>query len=485
MESPMQLSLPEHAGDKPPPQSRHPSLSRVFAISLVLMSSIVFVSCGKKGLEGSNPAAEQLTKYRCPMHPSVVSDKPGNCPICGMKLVPIDSSGRDSSPATNTMTTKMLYRSSMNPNEVSDKPGKDSMGMDMIPVEVTAGAGTEPPGLASVSITPAARERMGLTFGTVERRALSRDVRTSALIVPDEVRLYHVTVKAEGWVEHLHGVTKGTFFKQGVPLMKIYSPELVTAGEDYLVALRNREKILGVGGSANPDTARDAENMVAAARRRLELLDFSADQIRHIEQRGEVEKELTIYSPVDGWVAEVNIADGHKIMQGEPLMVLADYSVVWANADVYEPDLPYVKIGMPVELTLPYYPNRAFHGDVSFISPTLDPETRTVKVRMSVHNEDLLLKPEMYANARLSYELGERLAVPESAVMFSGDHVYAFRDAGDGKLSPVLLKLGAKYDGYFEVLSGLKEGDRVVTSANFLVDSESSMKAAIEALAGK
>jgi Cu(I)/Ag(I) efflux system membrane fusion protein len=172
-------------------------------------------------------------------------------------------------------------------------------------------------------------------------------------------------------------------------------------------------------------------------------------------------------------------------MQGESLLVLADYSVVWANADVYEPDLPFVKIGMPVELTVPYYPDKAFRGDVSFISPTLDPETRTVKVRMNIPNPNLLLKPEMYADARLSYRLGERLVVPEGAVMFSGDRVYAFRDGGDNRLVPVLLKLGVRSDGYFEVLSGLNEGDRVVTSANFLVDSESSMKAVIEALAGK
>jgi RND family efflux transporter MFP subunit len=460
---------------------------RFVAVALALASCVALVSCGKKGPEGPEAAAEagKPAKYHCPMHPSVTSDKPGNCPICNMKLVPIDNSGHDRAGETRVATKKILYRSSMNPNEVSDKPGKDSMGMEMVPVEVTAGAGTEPPGLASVSITPAARERMGLAFSTVERRSLSRDVRTSARIVPDEVRLYHVTVKAEGWVEHLHEVTKGAFFKKGVPLMKIYSPELVTAGEDYLVALRNRQKILAAGGSANPDAASDAEMMVTSARKRLELLDFPAAQIERIERTGEVEKEMTIYSPVDGWVAEINIAAGHKIRQGESLLVLADYSVVWANADVYEPDLPFVKIGMPVELTVPYYPDKAFRGDVSFISPTLDPETRTVKVRMNIPNPNLLLKPEMYADARLSYELGERLAVPVGAVMFSGDRVYAFRDGGDGRLVPVLLKLGVRSDGYFEVLSGLNEGDRVVTSANFLVDSESSMKAAIEALAGK
>jgi RND family efflux transporter MFP subunit len=401
-----------------------------------------------------------------------------------MKLVPIDAPGQTNHPETRVAAKKTFYRSSMNPNEISDKPGKDSMGMEMIPVEAIASAGIDLPGQATVSITPESRERMGLTFGTVEKHTLSRDVRTFARIVPDDERLYQVTVKAEGWVEHLNDVTKGAFFKQGTPLMKIYSPELVTAGEEYLVALRNRDKVMTSGGLANSESAKGAEMMVTTARRRLELLDFPAEQIQQIERTGLVDKEMTIYSPVDGWVAETNIAAGHKIMQGESLMVLADYSVVWANADVYEPDLPFVKIGMPVELTLPYYPDKMFRGDVSFISPTLDPETRTVKVRITVHNSDLLLKPEMYATARLSYQLGERLAVPESAVMFSGDHVYAFREEGESRMVPVLIKLGVRSEGYFEVLSGLKEGDRVVTSANFLVDSESSMKAAIEALAG-
>jgi len=266
--------------------------------------------------------------------------------------------------------------------------------------------------------------------------------------------------------------------------MKIYSPELVTAGRNNLLALRSREKILAAGGQAIRRHQRCREMMVAAARKRLELSTFPRSRSSASSAPAKWRRRCTIYSPVSGWWRRINIAAGHKIMQGESLLVMADYSVVWANADVYEPDLPFVKIGMPVKLTVPYYPDKAFRGNVSFISPTLDPETRTVQVRMNIPQPESVAETGNVRRRAVVVRTRRRLAVPENAVMFSGDRVYAFRDGGDGKLSPVLLKLGVHDGGYYEVLSGLKEGDRVVTSANFLVDSESSMKAAIEALAG-
>jgi RND family efflux transporter MFP subunit len=459
----------------------------VAALTLTLGVAIpLLTGCGNGA--GQHSTAKKA-QYHCPMHPTVVSDKPGDCPICGMRLVPMDDGQKHEDPAAMSATPaaaatakkKTMYRSTMNPNEVSDKPGKDSMGMEMVPFEVTGGGEPTPSGLAVVSITPAARERMGITLGVVDKRALSRDVRTSAKIVADETRLYKVTTKIDGYVGKLFVSVTGQEVKKGDPLLTIYSPDLVSAEQEYLIALQTKQKLT----ASNPEASKGGESLLEAARRRLELWDISDEQVEQLEKSGKVEKFLTLYAPASGWVTEKDVLAGQKIMPGETLLVVSGLDNVWGDADIYESDLPYVKVGMTAEITLPYWPDKTFTGEVFFVSPTLDPETRTLKARITIPNADLLLKPEMYANAKLSYQLGEKLAVPKAAVMRTGERSYAFRDAGEGKLIPVEVKLGIRSDGYYEVLSGLQEGDHVVTSANFLVDSESSMKAAIEALAGK
>jgi len=416
-------------------------------LSLLSAAAILPMGCGKRG---SQPAAAQIAKYHCPMHPAVVSDKPGDCPICGMRLVLI-----------------------------SDKPGQDSMGM--APFEVDAPGATNPPGLAAVSITPEARQRMGLAFGTVAKQPLTRHVRTSARILADETRLYHVTVKVEGWLEKLFVATTGQAVKKDEPLLTIYSPELVSAQDEYLTAVRAREQ----QAKGNPEAAAGGAALVAGARRRLENWDVSDRQIERLVKTGQTEKFLTLNSPANGWVLERMVLPGHKIVPGETLMVVGDLTRVWGDADIYESDLPYVQTGMAVEITLPYWPAKVFKGTVSFITPTLDPETRTLRARLEIDNPDLALKPEMYANAHLRYELGERLVVPEQAVMRTGLRSYVFREGAGGKLIPAEIRLGTRGDGQYEVLSGLNAGDKVVTAANFLVDSESSMRAALEALTGK
>jgi RND family efflux transporter MFP subunit len=358
--------------------------------------------------------------------------------------------------------------------------------MKLVPMEAfevtAAGDASTVPGLAAVSLTPDARKRMGLTLGTVEKRAMARLIRTSARIVADETRLFRVTTKVEGWVDKLLVSVDGQAVRKGDPLLTIYSPQLVSAQQEYLSALQAASDL---ATSAGGDARDGARTLMDSARQRLQLWDVSDEQIARLEKTRQVEKTLTLQAPASGFVTEKNVLAGQKIMPGDSLMVVADLSVVWGDADIYESDLPYVQMGMPMDLTFSYWPDKRFSGKVSFISPSLDRETRTLKIRMEIPNPDFLLKLEMYADAGLSYPLGERLAAPEVAIMRTGKQDYAFRDSGDGRLVPVKVNTGVRSDGYYEIQSGLNEGDRVVTSANFLVDSESSMRAALDATAGE
>jgi multidrug efflux pump subunit AcrA (membrane-fusion protein) len=426
--------------------------------------------------------AESKDVYYCPMHPDYKSDKPGDCPICGMRLVerkvkeaPIGRATMEASPK------KIMYRSTMNPNEVSNKPGKDSMGMDMVPFEVEEKPLGSPPGLASVSINAFHRKHMGLTFGTVEIRKIAKEIRTPARIVPDETRLYRVTTKIEGYVDKLYVNVTGQAVHKGQPLLSVYSPELVASQQEFLTSLPFAKDL---SNSSNPTISARGQKLIDAARKRLKLWDISDGQIDRLEKTGQVEKYLILYAPAGGYVIEKNILAGQKIMPGEALLVVADLSMVWAEADIYESDIPYVKVGMPVTLTLSYWPGKSFQGEVSFLYPYLDPQTRTLKARLNVANTELLLRAEMYADAHLIYDLGDKLAVPESALMQTGTRNYVFV-AGEGdEIKPIEVTVGMRSEGYYELLSGLKPGDRVVTSANFLVDSESSLKAALQDVTG-
>jgi len=443
---------------------------------------------GKMQSTGKEEAAQAGHLYFCPMHPDYQSDKQGDCPICFMKLVEqkpaegAQSRGNKESASPG----ETIYICPMHPQIISDKPGDCPIcGMKLVERKESEKAEAEPTagpsGLAPVNVNELQRKQMGLAFGAVGRQRITKEIRTSARIVPDETRLYRVTTKIEGYLDKLYVNVTGQAVRKGQPLFTVYSPELVASQQEFLTSLPFAQQL---AYSSDPTVSASGKRLRDAARKRLKLWDISDAQIDQLEKTGQVEKYLTLYAPAGGYVIEKHILAGQKIMPGEALLVIADLSAVWAEADIYESDIPYVKEGMPVTLTLSYWPGKSFRGEVSFLYPYLDAQTRTLKARLNIKNPELLLKAEMYADAHLVYDLGEKLALPEGALMQTGTRSYVFV-AGDGdEIRPVEVTVGTRSEGYYELLSGLEAGDRVVTSANFLVDSESSLKAALQSVTG-
>jgi len=436
------------------------------------------------------PAAQTQAKalYHCPMHPTMVSDRPGDCPICGMRMVPMDeavgpAASPQSGPAAAAPRKRIIYRSTMNPNEVSDSPGKDSMGMEMEPVEVEdagAAAAGNVEGQAAVQVPARKQQLIGVRTVVVKRGPFVRTIRTVGRVVADETRLHHVHTKIEGWVENLYVNATGEKVRKGDPLLSIYSPELVATQQEYLLALRSRQ---AVSEGSLPEVARGADELAESARRRLLLFDFTPQQIEHLEKTGEASRTVTLFSPTSGYVLARNVTHGQKIDSSMNLLDLGDFSEIWVMASVYEYELPFIKVGQTAVMSLSYLPGKAYRGRVGLVYPVLDPATRTVQVRLEFANSGMELKPEMYAHVEIESDLGERLSVPESAVLSSGTRNIVFVAKGDGYFEPREVRVGLRLPEAVEVLEGLSEGESVVASGNFLIDSESKLKAALEAAA--
>jgi len=333
----------------------------------------------------------------------------------------------------------------------------------------------------TVNLSPERQQLIGVKIGTVEPRRLEKLIRTTGRVDYDEKRLVTISPKIGGWVEDLYVDFTGAYVKKGQPLLTLYSPELVSTQEEYLVALRARE---GFMKSPFPEVASSGDSLAESARRRLKLWDISDDQIKALEKSGQPQKTLTLHSPYEGFLLERMVYKGMNVMPGMALFKLADLSVVWIYADIYEYELPLIRLGQAASVKLPYLPSENFTGRVIYISPSLDPKSRTAKVRLESPNKNGRLKPEMYADVSLKIDLGEKLAVPEGAIIDTGIRQVAFIDKGSGYFEPREVKLGVKVDTYYEVIEGLKAGERVVTSANFLIDSESSFKEAVGGMTG-
>jgi membrane fusion protein, copper/silver efflux system len=333
----------------------------------------------------------------------------------------------------------------------------------------------------AVNISPERQQLIGVKIGTVEQRHLEKQIRTTGRVDYDEKRLVTISLKIGGWVEDLYVDFTGAYVKKGQPLLTIYSPELVSTQEEYIVALKAKE---GFMKSPFPEVASSGDSLAASARRRLKLWDISDDQIKALEQSGQPQKTLTLHSPYEGFLLERMVYRGMNVIPGMALFKLADLSVVWIYADIYEYELPLIRLGQVASVRLAYLPSETFTGKVIYIYPSLDPKARTAKVRLEFPNPKGRLKPEMYADVNLKIDLGEKLTVPEGAVIDTGVRQVAFIDKGSGYFEPREVKLGVKVDQYYEVIEGLKPGERVVTSANFLIDSESSFKEAMGGMGG-
>ncbi|MFO7688711.1 MAG: efflux RND transporter periplasmic adaptor subunit [Desulfobacterales bacterium] len=328
----------------------------------------------------------------------------------------------------------------------------------------------------AVRISPERQQLIGVRFGTVEKRMLQKVIRTVGRIDYDEKRVGIVAPKIGGWIEKLYVDFTGRFVRKGEPLLTIYSPELVATQEEYLLALKAQRN-----WSASPfdDVSEGGTLLVESARRRLKLWDISDAQIAALENSREPQKTLTLFSPFTGHVLEKMVNRGQFVDAGMALFKIADLSVVWLIADVYEYELPAIRLGQPAVIRMAAFSGETFTGKAIYIYPYLDPQTRTVKVRYEFANPHGKLKPEMFADVEISVNLGEKLAVPEGAVIDTGVRQVVLVDRGSGYFEPREVRLGAKAGDVVEVLDGLLAGERVVTSANFLIDSESKLKEAV------
>ena len=371
------------------------------------------------------------------------------------------------------------WQAPMNPSFIRDEPGKSPMGMDLVPVYEDQGEEDE----QVIRINPTITQNIGVKTETVKIRNLSRTIRTIGRLTYDERKVMHVHTKYEGWIEKMQVDYTGKEVKKGELLMEIYSPEMVSTQEEFLLALKYSESFKD---NPFPEITLGADRLLNSTRRKLELLDVSKQQIDALIRDRKISKTMQVLSPVDGFVINKPAVHGMRVVPGKSLYTIADLSNIWVLADIYEYELPWIKIGQPVKMELPYYPGKEFSGKVTHIDPYLESKTRTIKLRMEFDNKNGELKPEMYSNITLESIIDKKaVAVPEEAVIHSGKRDIVVLLTKSGGFQSREVTLGAAADGYYQVLKGLEEGEEVVVSSNFLLDSESRLREGIQNLEEK
>ena len=437
------------------------------AIAVLLLVSIP--ACSKRG--GASGKDSKIDYWTCTMHPSVHSKDPGKCPICSMDLVPVMKGGAGAASPTPAATPD---KSGGKSDEMKDKQGMGDMpGMPGMKGGEMKG-GEEKPGEFVVPVER--QQQIGVTYATVETKTLNHSIRAVGRVVPETQRVWRVVSRTSAYVQELGVNAPGELVKKDQVLMKLYSPELLTTQRELIDLLKTRDRM-----PKNTHSAReDFQRLIESAERRLQLWNVTDEQIAKIEQTRQAEESLPILSKVDGIVQSLPVTQGANIAMGSPLVEVADLSVVWVWGEFYQDELPMLRIGQEITVTSSSYPGEQFKGQLRLVDPFIDDTKRTGRVRLDIQNPDLKLKPDMYVDLVLDMDMGRSLVVPVSAVMPTGKRNIAFVDKGNGKLEPRFLELGGKYGDVYAVKSGLKEGERVVASANFLIDAESKIQGALK-----
>jgi len=429
----------EHPSFDPPSRQGFPFRSIAFvALGLVAgAGGMRLLRPGAKAEHDHGTASATAPKnqmFQCPMHPQIIQDHAGTCPICGMDLVPMDGSG-------------------------------------------TAASGVEDH--ATITIDPERQQLIGLRTEKVAEGMVSGELRALGRVVVDETRVRKINVKVDGFVEKLFVDFVGKPVAKGQPLFSLYSPEFVSAQREYLLALQTQKSL--AGGSLQGSGG----ELLESARRRLSLWDVPKETIDHLEKTGEVQKALTLRSPISGVVTVKNVMEGARITPADILFEITDLSRVWVQVDVYEAELGRAKVGLPAEMTTQASPGKTFKGRVAFVDPVMDPKTRTAKARVEFPNPAGELKPDMFGEVLLKGQGRKGMLVPMDAVLDAGTTKVVFISMGDGKFEPREVTTGTTVGEKVEVRSGVKMGEDVVVRANFLVDSESRLKAALSHLSQK
>jgi len=425
---------------------------RVIAFLVVIAAAFtggyVYKAIKGSGSASADKNGRKVLYWVDPMHPTYKSDKPGVAPDCGMKLEPVYAGG----------------------------------GLTMAPAsEPGQAGGVSPMPVGTVQITPEKQQLIGVKYGHVERGGGSRTIRAVGKVAFDETRIQHIHTKVEGWIDQVFIDYTGQLVSKGQALMTVYSPDMLASQLELLLAAKATDTMKN---NPLPAAFDQSESLLRATRRRLELWDLSEAQINQVLKTGQPIKNVTLYSPITGYVTDRKAFPQLKVMPDTDLYTIVDLSRVWIMADVFEYEAPNIYMGETASVSLQALPGRTFNARINYIQPQVDPMTRTLKVRLDMSNPGLILKPDMYADVEFRVTIPSQLTVPADAVLDAGERKTVFVDRGNGYFEPRQVKTGERNGDRIQILSGLNGDERVVTSGTFLIDSESQMKAAASGLGG-